>query len=155
MSSARSTTRTWRGPNASCLECGEHLAAGDAFRELPWRHVAPCGGERDAKASCLRRPKAHVGGALASPPALHRHEHGRLGADEGLLLLRSQLDHSPVLVRVGEGCEDLSANPKIRMPHVSAFGRLGHAQGQTPKALAGHEASLAPRSASSALSTER
>jgi len=43
------------------------------------------------------------------------------------------------MLRVAEGCEDLSGDAKIRMVHMSFFGRLWEAEGQAAKVVGGHE----------------
>jgi len=109
-----------------------------SLSESAWRYVAPRGRDCDTKASCFCRSKAHMRGAPASPPALRGNKDAWLGADECLLLVRSQLKHTPILIGITKGREDLSANSEVRMPHVTNLASLGHAEGQASKAMNGH-----------------
>jgi hypothetical protein len=68
---------------------------------------APSPGQGKTKAPGLGGSKADFGGASTAPAAFDRYENGGLGRDEGLLLVRCQLDHAPFLVRVRQGREDL------------------------------------------------
>src|SRR5439155_20810148 len=62
----------------------------------------------------------------------------RRGANKQPLLVRSQLDHPQVVVEVSKRGEDLAADAKVRMAHVSPLVRFGQIQSQTPELVGGH-----------------
>src|SRR5467141_657722 len=82
--------------------------------------------------------QAHVRAASAAPSTSAGVEDGGLGFDEHLLLDGREFDHGPAILRVAEGCEDLSGHAKIRMVHVGALLGFGQAQGQAAKVVGGH-----------------
>jgi len=58
-----------------------------------------------------------------------------------MLLLGGQFNHSPALLGIAEGSEDLPEYAKIRMVHMSAFDGFGQGQGQAAKIVGGHSQS--------------
>src|SRR5215218_899275 len=108
--------------------------------QFGWRHVAPSRPERDPKTSDPGLAKAHRGGPAKAPGALDPNEHARLRRDHRLLLLGSQLQHSPRLVGIAESREDLAADAEVGMSHVPDLGSLRHAERQPSKVVRGHVA---------------
>jgi len=60
----------------------------------------------------------------------------RLRSDEELLLLGRELDHAPAAAGIAQRREDPAGHTKVRVAHVSGFGRAGQAQSEASE-LAG------------------
>src|ERR1700735_5284203 len=61
------------------------------------------------------------GHAHSSPAAVDRGEGVGLLGDEGVLLLRRELEHTVTFFLSGEGCEDAAVETEVRVVHVRAL----------------------------------
>src|SRR6266566_117487 len=110
---------------------------------VAWSGQSPGGFESTAQGGFSRGVQADVGGAAASPNTRAGVEDGGLGFDEHLLFNGCEFDHSPAILRIAEGGEDLSGDAKIRMVHVGAFLGFREAQSQVAKIVGGHRVASA------------
>src|SRR5712671_1165188 len=108
-------------------------------RQLLRRRITPS--RRHSRLQHLLRgpPQPHASSSAASPSAFHRHKYFRLRPHKFLLLLRSQFNHPPRLVRISQSRKQLPpAHPKIRMLHVRTLKSLRKPQSHPPKLFRSH-----------------
>src|SRR6516164_7904232 len=119
------------------------------LRDQPLRGDVPPGVDhRRTHHVFRRRSQVHVGGPAPSPAALDGGEHIRLQRHPARLLLRRQLDHSPIGAGRTERGEDLALHSEIRMVHMRGFDRLGQAECELTKFIRCH---APPRAFNSAI----
>ncbi len=131
------------GNHSSILNCKNPggrstLRRSRRIRQALGRYATPCRQKCSTHYSFFRGLEAYAGSALAAPATLDRHKYVRFGFRERLLPFRRELDHRPLLVWIAERRENLSADSKIRMRHMSALDGFRKVESQAAKIFRGH-----------------
>src|SRR5439155_3425229 len=111
--------------------CALHLIC-----KTSWGSVVPSDRQCLANRGLLCCVQPDIGGTSTTPRALDRRERPRLRSHEELLLLWRELDHAPAAAGIAQRREDPAGHTKVRVAHVSGFGRAWQAQSEASE-LAG------------------
>jgi hypothetical protein len=95
----------------------------------------PCGTQRTRQNVFIGRRQDDVCSPGTAPAAFNGYKNFRQFRHERGLLFRFQQQIPIAQFGGGERSENAAVDPEVRVPHVRAFFRAGHAQGNSPKII--------------------